>query len=129
MKTKSPAIPPQWAWHCRALLRAGHELTGESGEHVRAVRAGNERGGTDSIEVASSEAEHDTLFAEIGHEQAELAEIEAALTRLRLGTYGVCELSGAPIEAARLRALSWTRYSVIAAAKLERERTAARRLG
>lgn len=111
------------------MLRAGHELTGESGEHVRAVRAGNECGGTDSIEVASSEAEHDTLFAEIRHEHAELAEIEAALARLRLGTYGVCELTGAPIEPARLRALPWTRYSAIAAAKLEREHTAVRRLG
>ena len=36
--------------------------------------------------------------------EARLLEIEAALTRMEVGTYGVCRVCGAPIEDARLHA-------------------------
>ncbi len=121
VKTSSPEIPSQWAWHYRALLRLGHQLAGEVGERFEAVRAGGERGGTDSGDDASDESEHETLVAEIRQERTELAEVEAALARIRLGTYGVCERSGVAIEPERLRALPWTRYSAAEAARRERE--------
>jgi RNA polymerase-binding protein DksA len=41
-----------------------------------------------------------------------LAEIEAALTRIDDGTYGVCEECGRPIPVERLRAMPATRYCV-----------------
>lgn len=50
-----------------------------------------------------------------------LAEINRALTKLREGTYGVCEGTGEPIGFARLRLRPWARYSIAYQEDLERE--------
>jgi RNA polymerase-binding transcription factor DksA len=60
-----------------------------------------------ALSLASSE--QDTLF-----------EIEDALRRIEDGTFGICEMSGALIEPARLEALPYTRYSVKAQSELEK---------
>ena len=44
--------------------------------------------------------------------QNTLAEIEAALTRLDGGSYGVCEVCGEPIGAERLSAIPWARRCI-----------------
>lgn len=62
-----------------------------------------------ALNLASSE--QDTLF-----------EIEEALRRIENKTYGICEISGQPIEAARLQALPYTRFSVKAQSELEKGR-------
>ena len=41
-----------------------------------------------------------------------LDEIDAALERLRKGTYGICEATGKAISKARLKAKPWARYCV-----------------
>jgi DnaK suppressor protein len=41
-----------------------------------------------------------------------LRETEAALTRLRDGTYGTCQDCGMPVSRKRLEAVPWTRYCV-----------------
>ena len=120
MKTPLAAVPRQWAWHDRALVRLGHTLAGESGARSAALRETVEHGGNDRADAANDESAHESLLAEIRQEQAELTEIEAALERIRQGTYGVCELTGAPIEAERLRAVPWARCSLAAAKQLER---------
>lgn len=60
-----------------------------------------------ALSLASSE--QDTLF-----------EIEDALRRIEEGTFGICEMTGEPIEKARLEALPYTRYSVKAQSELEK---------
>jgi len=62
-----------------------------------------------ALNLASSE--QDTLF-----------EIEEALRRIENKTYGICEISGQPIEPARLMALPHTRFSVKAQSELEKGR-------
>ena len=49
-----------------------------------------------------------------------LKEIEAALTRIDGGTYGVCEALGTPIPKERLNATPWARYSVEGARMADR---------
>lgn len=44
--------------------------------------------------------------------QAQLAEVEHALTKFDSGTYGICERCGRPIPLARLRILPEARYDV-----------------
>ncbi|MFN7141747.1 MAG: TraR/DksA family transcriptional regulator, partial [Limisphaerales bacterium] len=44
---------------------------------------------------------------------------EEALHRIQKGTYGICELTGKPIESARLKAVPWTRFSLQAQHELE----------
>jgi DnaK suppressor protein len=41
-----------------------------------------------------------------------LAEIDAALQRIEVGTYGICEGCGKPIGAERLSAIPWARYCI-----------------
>ncbi len=46
-------------------------------------------------------------------------EIEAALSRIQSGTFGICEETGLPIESKRLLALPWTRLSIDGATSRE----------
>ena len=50
-----------------------------------------------------------------------LREVERALEKVKLGTYGLCEGTEEPIGYARLKLRPWTRYSVTYKEELERE--------
>jgi hypothetical protein len=50
------------------------------------------------------------------------AEIEAAIKRIKDGTYGICEVTQEPIAKDRLLAVPFTRYSASAQKELERNR-------
>jgi RNA polymerase-binding transcription factor DksA len=119
MKAKHTVIPPKWAWHYRELRRRREALLSESSERTAESRETFERGGLDEMEIARERSERDTLVAEISQEEAELAEVEAALGRIREGTYGLCEMTREPIPVERLRAVPWTRFSYAAAGDLE----------
>lgn len=56
----------------------------------------------------------DTHFALslLSNEQEALMEIDAAIARIFSGTYGICEITGKPIESARLAAVPFTRFSL-----------------
>ena len=58
-----------------------------------------------------------------------LREIEAALSRLDNGTYGVCEETDEAIGKKRLKKIPWTRLSIQAAEQEERERMQFQRVG
>lgn len=59
-------------------------------------------------------------------EQDGIYEIDEALRRIDQGTYGICEMTGDPIEIERLRAIPFTRHSLSAQAEIE-SRTGANR--
>jgi RNA polymerase-binding transcription factor DksA len=56
--------------------------------------------------------ERSQLSAMTGSAREQLREIEAALERVRAGTYGVCEVCGRPIAAGRLEARPTARTCV-----------------
>jgi RNA polymerase-binding transcription factor DksA len=56
----------------------------------------------------------------LSSEQDVLYEIDEAIRRIDAGTYGICEVSGEPIERERLKVLPFARCSVIAQAEMER---------
>lgn len=60
-----------------------------------------------SVETARALA---ATFSEAEAEKLRL--IEAALERMKLGTYGICEKTGLPIPLERLRQIPWARYRV-----------------
>jgi RNA polymerase-binding transcription factor DksA len=87
-------------------------------------------GDYDSVVAASldtnADDEHDPEGATIAFERSQigalvrqvqhhLAEVDAALQRLDSGTYGVCEVCGQPIGAARLDALPAARTCIACA--------------
>ena len=75
---------------------------------------------------SNADDEHDPEGATVGFERAQLtallaaarervAEVDDALRRLELGTYGVCERCGRPIGADRLVARPFARFCIACA--------------
>ncbi|HEX3794999.1 MAG TPA: TraR/DksA C4-type zinc finger protein [Acidimicrobiales bacterium] len=68
----------------------------------------------DSSQVTAERGEAERLASEL---REALDEVGAALERLALGTYGICEVCGKPIGAARLEAMPAARLCIVDAAK------------
>jgi RNA polymerase-binding protein DksA len=67
--------------------------------------------------VGTEEGEEETLYVLIERSRNRLQKINAALDRIDLGTYGVCQDTGKQIQRERLEAIPYTRYSVEAKRK------------
>lgn len=96
------------------------EDTGEraAGERFRDVAS--EVG--DAQDAALADLISDTNSAEMQRDALELREAEAALSRIAVGSYGVCLRCGEPIERARLEAFPTARYDLRCQELVERER-------
>jgi RNA polymerase-binding transcription factor DksA len=68
----------------------------------------------DSSQVTAERGEAERLASEL---QEALDEVDAALGRLGDGSYGICEVCGKPIGAARLEAMPAARLCIVDAAK------------
>ncbi|HLP09055.1 MAG TPA: TraR/DksA C4-type zinc finger protein [Opitutaceae bacterium] len=74
--------------------------------------------------------DRDFALSLVSNEQEALAEIEAAIQRIKNGTYGVCELTGKPINKDRLLAVPFARFSVESQTEVEKtKRRSASRAG
>ena len=107
-------VPAKWRWHLQTLLRLSERLQRQARAHLTEAES---LGRTDSDfgSRAAEESEFENLLAEVKSEENLLGEVEAALERMRYGTYGTCVTTGHPISEERLRALPWTRFSLEAA--------------
>jgi RNA polymerase-binding protein DksA len=72
-------------------------------------------------DVGTDNFEQEFTLSLLANEEQALQEIDAALERLRDGTFGRCEECQAGIPTARLRALPYARYCVACARKLEEQ--------
>ncbi|HVX97762.1 MAG TPA: TraR/DksA family transcriptional regulator [Polyangia bacterium] len=89
------------------LDRARRAAIAELKEGETAARAAeNEPEPMDAAELAREQGDGALLIARA---RAQLQEIDAALERMRAGTYGVSERSGDPIGYERLEAVPWAR--------------------
>ena len=70
-------------------------------------------------DAATDSYDRDWALGMLSSEQSALYEIEAAMDRISNGSYGICELTGQPIEAGRLQAIPWTRFCAAAQKELE----------
>jgi RNA polymerase-binding transcription factor DksA len=77
--------------------------------------------GTHMADAATDTYDRDLALGLLSSEQDAVYEIEDALTRIRDGTYGICELTGKPIAPERLEVIPWTRFNASAETQLERE--------
>jgi DnaK suppressor protein len=66
---------------------------------------------------------------QLSSEQDVLFEIDEAIRRLEKGTYGICEMSGDPINIERLQALPYVRFTIAAQSEVEKGRTTYRPFG
>ncbi len=117
----SRKVNPKWKWHYRVLLGLrDHLLQARSGQLHEAAEPLEFRA-VDAAESAEDESNHDLILGNLSAEQDALYEVEEALRRIGDDTYGICEVTGKPIEANRLKAVPWTRFCRDAKAKLEKE--------
>lgn len=114
-------IKPAWQKYYRNLLelreRLLHQMSGlakESAEEMASYSLHMADSGTDNFD-------RDFALSLLSSDQDAIYEIEEALRRIERNIYGVCELTGKTIPAARLDAIPWTRFTVEAQAQLERE--------
>jgi len=71
--------------------------------------------------------EKDFALSLLSQEQDALYEIEEALKRIEVGTYGVCEMSNKFIPHTRLEAIPFARFTVECQQQLEKENRGRRR--
>jgi DnaK suppressor protein len=89
------------------------------------LRAASENGGGAAFgqhmgDAGSEAYERDFALSLLSQEQDSLYEINEALRRIEMGTYGMCEKSGKPIPKERLEAIPWARYTVECQKSLEK---------
>src|SRR6266496_215375 len=82
--------------------------------------------GMHQADAGSDAYDRDFALSLLSQEQDALYEIDQALKRIELGTYGKCEMSGKLIPHARLEAIPFARFTVQCQSQLERQSKASR---
>ena len=114
------AIPEAWRRHYQRLLHLREQAAGDAGELAKESGETATPFNMHPADAASDSFDRDLAQSLLSLEQNALAEIDAALQRIRDGTYGVCEITGKPIPRQRLEAIPWARCTVEAQDKLEK---------
>jgi DnaK suppressor protein len=82
--------------------------------------------GMHQADAGSDAYDRDFALSLLSQEQDALYEIDEALKRIELGTYGKCEMSGKAIPRARLEAIPFARFTVECQSQLEKQNRASR---
>jgi RNA polymerase-binding transcription factor DksA len=82
--------------------------------------------GMHQADAGSDAYDRDFALSLLSQEQDALYEIDEALKRIEVGTYGKCEMSGKSIPRARLEAIPFARFTVECQSQLEKQSKAAR---
>ncbi len=103
-------------------------MAGVAQDTLRARAEGSEASafGMHQADAGSDAYDRDFALSLLSQEQDALYEIDEALKRIDLGTYGKCEMSGKPILRARLEAIPFARYTVECQSQLEKQNKASR---
>jgi RNA polymerase-binding transcription factor DksA len=98
-------------------------MMGVAKDTLRSRAEGSEASafGMHQADAGSDAYDRDFALSLLSKEQDGLYEIEEALKRIDLGTYGVCEMSNKPIAHARLEAIPFARYTVECQSQLEKQ--------
>lgn len=107
-----------------ALRREAEDELARDREEAKIAGASREVG--DDEDRATETAALEGALEETVRDARRFEAIRAALRRIEDGTYGVCELTGAPIPYARLRVEPTARYSIEAQEALDRDADLAR---
>jgi DnaK suppressor protein len=103
-------------------------MAGVAQDTLRSRAEGSEASafGMHQADAGSDAYDRDFALSLLSQEQDALYEIDQALKRIELGTYGVCEMSGKSIPRARLEAIPFARFTVECQSQLEKQSKASR---
>ncbi|MBO6102250.1 MAG: TraR/DksA C4-type zinc finger protein [Opitutales bacterium] len=112
-------VPAKWKKYYRLLIEMRARFEGSPSEKIESVSANNgglshenSTQGMDAADIGSKSFERDMAFSLLSSEQNIISEVNAALERIRNGTYGRCEITGKPIPESRLMAIPFARCTV-----------------
>jgi DnaK suppressor protein len=114
-------VPEKWKRHYRHLIQLLDVMQARQGTLVKDAAEEQPAFSFHMADAGTDSFDRDLALSRISSEQDALYEIEEALMRIRRGSYGVCELTGKPIERERLEAIPWTRFSAAAEKELEKD--------
>ena len=115
-----PRVEPRWKNHYERLVELRERLGNRRAELSNDALSEQPAFSTHMADAATDTYDRDLALGMLSSEQDAIYEIEEALDRIRNGAYGICEVTKKPIEAARLQAIPWTRFSAEAEKELER---------
>jgi DnaK suppressor protein len=103
-------------------------MAGVAQDTLRSRAEGSEASafGMHQADAGSDAYDRDFALSLLSQEQDALYEIDQALKRIELGTYGKCEMSGKAIPRARLEAIPFARFTVECQSQLEKQNKASR---
>jgi RNA polymerase-binding transcription factor DksA len=103
-------------------------MAGVAQDTLRSRAEGSEASafGMHQADAGSDAYDRDFALSLLSQEQDALYEIDQALKRIELGTYGICEMSGRQIPRARLEAIPFARFTVECQSQLEKQSKASR---
>jgi len=109
-------IPTRWSKHYRSLCAERDRLLARD-----CCAPGTSPIKLDDLsDAAADESQTNLSLVAASATQDTIFEVLAAIRRIERGTYGVCELTGEPIEPERLKAIPWARYSLRGQSELEK---------
>ncbi|MBO7522044.1 MAG: TraR/DksA family transcriptional regulator [Opitutales bacterium] len=112
-------VPSKWKKYYKLLVDMKNRIQSGSSDKVESVSSSNMQlshenstQGMDAADIGSKNFERDMAFNLLSNEQTIISEVNAAIERIRNGTYGVCEITGKPIPESRLLAVPFTRCTI-----------------
>jgi DnaK suppressor protein len=118
---KEGRVPVKWRKHYARLRQLRTDLFNHKGDLVKDANEEQPSFSLHMADAGTDSYDRDFALSRISAEQDAVYEIDEAIDRIREGTYGICEMTGKPIEAGRLEAIPWARYCAKAETQLERE--------
>ena len=98
-------------------------MAGVAQDTLRSRAEGSEASafGMHQADAGSDAYDRDFALSLLSQEQDALYEIDQALKRIELGTYGICEMSAKHIPRTRLEAIPFARFTVECQSQLEKQ--------
>jgi DnaK suppressor protein len=109
----------KWTEHEKHLTQLQSQLLQDRKTLTEDARETTSTYSEHMADAATDSYDRDWALSMLSSEQNALYEIQQALKRIAAGTYGICEMSGRPIESERLKTIPWARFSAEAQHELE----------
>jgi len=118
---KPELIPARWKKYYHRLIALRESLLHSQGNLAEDAVQERPSFSMHMADAGTDSYDRDFALGMLSSEHDALYEIDQALDRIRNGTYGTCELTSKRIEAERLEAIPWARFSASAERQLEKE--------
>lgn len=119
-KSAPKAAPKKMSPIEKELVRLREEILAGIGVNIKTERNSSDREVGDFYDDVDIEKDRQMVYMLGERERAKLNAIEAALEKLRNGTYGLCEECGGEINKKRLKILPFARYCIACQEEIEK---------